>query len=309
MDKQIIHSTKKIIFELKLRSFIEHYEDLSASKGDYENIIQAYSSNSSILLYQLDKYIEHFRQKRSDVKIVSTLDSGAGITSSIVDDLISIHRTASPGSSTMKSVYDIYIITFMKILKSNIIQESVVNLKTAITGEYYEEDRRYNYYRKNEMLEKFFASFEKAFKKLNINDIDGSIDLTTENGDSNPVRMINVLQYFWENEDKLSIIDTCSDDCEHFQDRKYTGGGCYGSVKKCKFAVSVHYTGRYLRQNPQVDRIYLGYYSNSKWSGKGNDDEGNPNMESKVTKYLCLIIRSSHSLFQSSIEIISSRIL
>jgi len=309
LDAQIIQSTKKITLETKLLPFVNLLHELTLFQEEYESIIEAYAPNSTALLTQLDKYVDRFQQKKSDSQIVTILDSGDGITDSIVDELIDLRRIASSGSSTMKSIYDIYIIAFMKILKSNIIQESVVNLKTAITGNSYELDRRLNIINKNKMFKKFFTSFEKAFKKLNINDIDGSIDLTSKNGDSNPVRMINVLQYFWENEDKLSIIDTCSDDCEHFQDRKYTGGGCYGSVKKCKFAVSVHYTGRYLRQNPQVDRIYLGYYSNSKWSGKGDDDEGNPNMESKVKEYLYMLIKSSHSLFKISIEIIPSRIL
>lgn len=65
-----------------------------------------------------------------------------------------------------------------------------------------------------------------------------------------PVRLINVLQYFWENEDKLSgKTDTCTDDCEHFQDRDFIGGdGCYGTVRDCQFKISVHHTEYQLLQ-------------------------------------------------------------
>ncbi|KAL7029428.1 hypothetical protein ACKWTF_006243 [Chironomus riparius] len=286
LDSKLTQSTKKIISEVKFRDFVKYLEDLAASKQHFESIISSFTSNSTSFLYQLNKYIEDYRQQGSDTKLVNILDSGAGISNSIVADLISLSRSyhkdnfGSSGSSTMKTVYDIYITAFMTILKANIILESAVNLKTAITGQYYEEDRRYNHYRKNEIFEKFFTSLEKAFSKLDDNDMDGFIDFSI-NGNQNSVRMINVIQYFWENEDKLSIIDTCTDDCEHFKNRKYSGGGCNGGVRDCKFAVSLHHTERYLRQNPQVDRIYLGYVLNNKWYGHGIDDDRNQNMESK----------------------------
>jgi hypothetical protein len=270
---------------------------LAASKQHFESIISSFTTNSTTFLYQLDKYIEDYRIQGSDTKLVNILDSGAGISNSIVDDLISLSRSyhkdniGSSGSSTMKTVYDIYITAFMTILKANIILESAVNLKTSVTGQYYEEDRRYNHFRKNEIFEKFFTSLKKAFSKLNDNDLDGFIDFGV-NGNNIKVRMINVLQYFWENEDKLSIIDTCTDDCSTFKERKYTGGGCYGGVRDCKFAVSIHHTERYLRQNPQVDRIYWGYVLNNKWYGNGTDDERDPDMELKVRKQSRQLIKN-----------------
>lgn len=65
-----------------------------------------------------------------------------------------------------------------------------------------------------------------------------------------PVKLINVLQYFWEAEEKLSgEADTCTDNCEHFQNRNYIGGdGCYGAVRDCQFKIPVHTTETQLLQ-------------------------------------------------------------
>lgn len=83
------------------------------------------------------------------------------------------------------------------------------------------------------------------------------------------VRLINVLQYFWESEEKLSPEGSCTSDCETYQNMKYDGGdGCFGSVRDCQFKISVHHTEYQLLQgNGPGDRIYEGYSLNDKWYG------------------------------------------
>lgn len=55
------------------------------------------------------------------------------------------------------------------------------------------------------------------------------------------VQFKNVLQNFMENEEQLSNVETCTDDCPHFRNHAFSGGdGCYGTVRNCEQIVPLH---------------------------------------------------------------------
>lgn len=231
-----------------------------------------------MLVHKLDQFIQHYQNTASDIKLVNTLDSGAGIYNSIVSDLITSCRTYNSEnydtsrSSTMNSVFDIYMTTLMAIMRSNAIQESAINLKTAITGEYYEDDRRYIHNNRNAIYKTFFKSIQKAFTILNEDDAIGFIDLTVC-GNNKTVRMVNVIQIFWQTE---SGLNSTQSSCKLLQNYTFSRNDCHGRIMKCEIPEKSRFFFPYLilsYQQPIVDRIYYGYdFNNIGWCGI-NDHE------------------------------------
>lgn len=121
----------------------------------------------------------------------------------------------------------------MDIMKANVILESAVNLKTAITGNNYKEDRQVNRYRNNETVRSFSGSIKKAFDKLNDNDLEVGIDFSV-NGNTAQVRMINVLRRYWEYETILSSASNRSAfSCNEIRNLLYNISPCDGVMRNC----------------------------------------------------------------------------
>jgi len=277
LDAKLTQSIRKVVTESKFRDFINNYEDLKASKLRFELIISSFSSNSTLLVVELDKFIDNHQNMAPDVKLVNSLDSGAGIFTSLVEDLITFSRSHNEmnfdasGSSTMTTVFDIYITTLIAVLKSNAIQEFAVNLKTAITGNNYELNRLFNHNHKNEVLKALFSSLHKKLALFNDRDTIGFIDLTnSENSDQ--VQMKNVLQFFWSNEHIL--YDECNVKCKSEASSVINKVGCSGRILNC-IPYSNYFTNQHVSQSlqiPQVDRIYNGYrIGDGEWHGKNGE--------------------------------------
>jgi len=277
LDAKVSQSLREVITESKFRDFINNYEDLKASKLRFELIISSFSSNSTLLVVELDKFIDNHQNMASDIKLVNSLDSGAGIFTTLVEDMITFSRSHneinfdSSGSSTMATVFDIYICTLIAVLKSNAIQEIAVNLKTAITGDNYELNRLFNHNHKNEILKALFSSLHKKLTMFNDHDMIGFIDLKN-NGNINQVRMKNVLQFFWSNEQIL--YDECNVKCKSEMISTIKLDGCSGHIANC-IPYSNIFSNQYVAESlqlPQVDRIYNGYsIENGEWYGKNGE--------------------------------------
>jgi len=213
----------------------------------------------------------------SDIKLVNSLDSGAGIFSTLVEDMITFSRSHneinfdSSGSSTMTTVVDIYICTLIAVLKSNAIQEIAVNLKTAITGDNYELNRLFNHNHKKEVLKALFSSLHKKLTLLTDHDMIGFIDLKN-NGNINQVRMKNVLQFFWSNE--YILYNECNVKCKSEISSTINKVGCLRQILNC-IPYSNYFSNQYVSQSlqiPQVDRIYNGYsIDGGEWHGKSGE--------------------------------------
>lgn len=283
LDSKLSTSTIKITTEIKFQGFFEKVEEISAEVNQFESIVSGYYSNATSLIQRLDSFIEDYKKKELEFKLIEKLESSNSASKSLVKEILSLFRQyqKDPLSSTVSSplqiLYDIYVITFATILKGNILLESSSNLKAALQGIQYEEDKKFLFSKKSKDLEKFFNSVEKAFSYVVDNDLEAFIALQI-NGNNNEIKLINLLQYFWESEHLLSgKTNTCSDNCDHFVNRQYSNDGCSGAVHDCE---SVSSSVKYLRQNPQNDRIYNGYfYKNEEFGESIKDDH---RVETKV---------------------------
>lgn len=300
LDSKIATSTIKITTEVKFQGFFEKIEEISAEVNQFETIVSGYYSNATSLILRLDSFIEAYKRKELEFKLIEKLESSNSASKSLIKEILELFRQyqKDPLSSTVSSpiqiLYDIYVITFTSILKGNILLESSSNLKAALLGIHYEEDKRFLFNKKSKDLEKFFNSVTKALSYVNDDDLEAFIGLET-NGNNNEIKMINVLQYFWEAEHLLSgKTNTCSDECSHFQSRQYSNDGCSGAVHDCQ---SVSNSVKLLRQNPQNDRIYNGYIYNGKEFGDSIKDDHRIETKVKFSKKsfaIILFLLNSH---------------
>lgn len=240
LDKKITTSTKEIITEVRFQNFFELIEDVAAAKHEFELIIKSYSTNASAVVHHLNTFIEDYKKKNLEYRLVNYLDSGSDFSSSLVDKVISLYRQYQAdhanaiGSSLAKTINDIYTTVLVTVIRGNTILEVATNTKIALTSTFYKEDKEFLINRKNEVFEKFYLSLEKTFAKVKDQDLELLINFN-ENGNNNTVRFMNVLQIFWEEEPLLTgETNTCSDTCEFFTNREYNGYGCNGAVRDCK---------------------------------------------------------------------------
>jgi hypothetical protein len=242
LDDKITTSSKEIISEVRFQNFFELIEDIAAEEQKFELIINSYSSNASAIISHLSTFIDDYMKKNLEFKLVNFLESGKGFSTSLIDKVISLYREYqtnkinTPSSSLAKTVNDIYTTVLTTITRGFTIIDMAVNTKIALTGIYHPEDKEFLKNNKNSIYGLFSDSIQKSFAKLNDRDYEMLINLK-ENGSKNPVQLINVLQTFIEYENLLhGGLDTCSDDCSHFNNREYNGNGCNGVVRYCKWA-------------------------------------------------------------------------
>lgn len=283
MDTQQSQSTKKILAEIKFQEVERLLSDIGASQHSYEAIVASFGSETDSFVEELNHFIRNYQNKASDAKLVDALGARSGLVEPVVKNLIDVSRSyqknnfGSSGSSTMKNIYDLYFMAYKTILKANLILESAVNMKSTVTGQEYQSEKKRIQYNKNTLFKRLFEDFQGTMDNLLEEDTNGFVDLT-ENGESRKVRFINVVQIFWEKEEVLSKTNTCTDDCPHFENRRFSGGGCDGSVRDCEHGVSLHHSEWYVRQNPQNDRIYTSYSNDDKTYGFGDHSSNNPDL-------------------------------
>lgn len=245
LDRKVTTSTKEIITEVRFQNFFELIEDIAAAKNEFELIIKSYSSNASAVVQHITTFIDDYKKKNLEFKLVNYLDSGSEFSTSLIDKVISLYRqyqtsyTNEIGSSVAKTVNDIYTTVLLMIIKGHTILEVATNTKVALTNTFYVGDRQFLINRQNEVYEKFYKSLENTFAKIKDQDLEELINLNV-NGNNNTVRFVNVMQRFWEEEPRLTgEYDTCSDTCEFFTNREYNGNGCNGAVRDCREVINI----------------------------------------------------------------------
>lgn len=75
-----------------------------------------------------------------------------------------------------------------------------------------------------------------------------------KNNVEQPVKLIFVLQYFWEYEENFHTKNICDTTCEDYTNIKFDGGdGCFGAVRDCEFKIRIHTTeSQRLQVNIQI---------------------------------------------------------
>lgn len=241
LDNHVTTSTKEILVEAKFETFFNLLNNMEKEKANFKDIIENYSTNGTAVAYYLEDFIRNYKRENFEFLLVNFLDNGSDFSKTLIEKIIELYRLYETAhgneiSSTLsKTINDVYSVVLMAITKGFSTLDVATNMKIALTNISYPEDLDSLNSRKEHIYEMFYASFERTLKKLHDADNELLIDLKV-NGDQNQVRLINVLQTFWANEDDLS--GTCSRTCESYKNYEYNGGGCNGAVRDCQFSVS-----------------------------------------------------------------------
>jgi len=104
----------------------------------------------------------------------------------------------------------------------------------------------------------------------------GTSDRVWDNlDDQKPVRLINVLQTYFELEQVLSgSADTCSKGCDHYSNVGVPSSkGCIGSARSCKREYPIEKKIDTYRKTSPTDRLYEGYKFTSPKGVIGRHDD------------------------------------
>lgn len=238
---------------------------LRLAEIELNNYSYSYTTNSTVLIDELDKFLDELKKQRYGLNLVHSLNTDFHPANSIVDDLIKYGRENVKETqwTTTTMLYSIHLKVVHSAIRENELLKIAVRSKGVLSNTTVTDELAYLERNRNDITAKFVESLRNTKSKLKNEDAKELLNLTPPNNDK-IVRMKNFLQAFYEKEETLSDEDTCSRKCEHYTSIGHHRNGCFGTAKDCTYHRLVDYYFRKLilrvtYQTPQVDQIYTNY--------------------------------------------------
>lgn len=238
LEKVIKERTVLISLEAKSEKLSDIANEIEAIEDDFFNIIKNFASNQERFIQKLEMLYRNGMEKRLEKKLASLTKSNFIGMRSIVEVYRDIVRDQSKQndpecrfmSSTMKSVYDLYILLAYEIFRINAVFEFVLNIKKSFGLETHQSDFDYVKNQRDKALSDLFASYKIELEKLDDTDLD---NCATRKGFNKIVKFSKVLQVDFYHQTSIEEGHCNNDQCDSFNNRKYNQYGCEGILRLC----------------------------------------------------------------------------
>lgn len=265
LELRLVFVASELKFEAKLNTLLELFNHIDATSHTFKrSILPHMMSNYSTFLTKLTDFTKKYDDNNYEYKLVSYIKRSVLDMYSLIDGLAEISQNyernnqAPIATSSSKIFYDFYSEIMMKVLEGFSLKQLCEMFLQGLTQgkfKFFMNSFDYNFtffclfnlyltdydpniakilqIKKQDVLSILINSMidylDKVQKPENLN-------VYIQLGNIHEIRLINVLQYFWENEEQLSgSADTCKENCEHYADSFHDGGGgCYGRVRGCR---------------------------------------------------------------------------
>lgn len=220
-----------------MEKFIVKYSEITKAEHQFENIVNSYATNETALLENLVKFLKDQKKAFNEFTLVDYLSVKFIGFQSPVDELIHFGRNAEHGSSVPKTsstklIYDFHISLLTKVLHSFTIQELALELIFKLSGSRHDEDILSLENRKQKVTRKLNDSLKASLNKLSDENLKGYADLNIGSIKSYN-KFKNVLQTYFEYEEKLSSTGSCTGKCSDFTRVSKNGYYCQGEARRC----------------------------------------------------------------------------
>lgn len=141
MDANLTESVTKIVSEIKYQPLFKFFGEIESSMNEFEVLISSYGSHKVAFLRELDKFIDNYKAKNIEYKMVNYLDStipGSEPFIKIFIDKVLLMRNdncCDINSSPVKFIYDFYVLIAMKVYEANNLLALCYAMKEKLTSE------------------------------------------------------------------------------------------------------------------------------------------------------------------------------
>lgn len=141
LDANLTASLSKIVSEIKYQPLFKFFGEIESSVNEFQVIIVSYSSHKASLLKELEKFIDNYKSKNIEYKIVNYLDSALPGSESFIrvfTEKVMLMRKdncCDINSSPVKFIHDFYVLVAMKIYEANNLLALCYSLKEGLTDE------------------------------------------------------------------------------------------------------------------------------------------------------------------------------
>lgn len=134
-------SLSKIVSEIKYQPLFKFFGEIESSVNEFEVIFASYGGHKPAFLRELDKFIDNYKSKNIEYKIVNYLDSalpGSEPFIQVFTDKVKEMRNdtgCNINSSPVKFIHDFYILVAMKIYEASNLLSLCYSLKEGLTSQ------------------------------------------------------------------------------------------------------------------------------------------------------------------------------
>lgn len=141
LDANLTSSLSKIVSEIKYQPLFKFFGEIESSINEFQVIFASYGSHSPSFLRELDKFIDNYKSKNIEYKMVNYLDSalpGSEPFIKVFTEKVKMMRNdncCDINSSPVKFIHDFYILVAMKIYEASTLLALCYSLKEGLTNE------------------------------------------------------------------------------------------------------------------------------------------------------------------------------
>lgn len=141
LDANLTASLSKIVSEIKYQPLFKFFGEIESSINEFQVIIASYGSHKPSFLRELDKFIDNYKSKNIEYKMVNYLDSalpGSEPFIRVFTEKVKMMRNdncCDINSSPVKFIHDFYILVAMKIYEASNLLALCYSLKEGLTNE------------------------------------------------------------------------------------------------------------------------------------------------------------------------------
>lgn len=136
--KDLKISVDEVLKELRFHTLLEYDTELKAEVDHFQQIVLGYGSDKEALWIELEKFVDSYKSKNIENKILNYLNEASSTSKSFVSTLVEFARRnqetskAKFKSSPNKLVHDFYAAIMLKIFASNEFLLNCYTLKNLL---------------------------------------------------------------------------------------------------------------------------------------------------------------------------------
>lgn len=173
LDAKLTESVSKIVSEIKYQPLFKFFGEIESSMNEFEVLVESYGGHRVTFLRELEKFIDNYKAKNIEFKMVNYLDSalpGSDPFIKIFIDKVIMMRDDNHcdiNSSPIKFIHDFYVLVAMKIYEAFNLMSLCYAMKDELSHRKELENEIYLENRKEAVAKKLRISMRNALAPFN----------------------------------------------------------------------------------------------------------------------------------------------
>ncbi|CRL00495.1 CLUMA_CG013756, isoform A [Clunio marinus] len=198
LDRKLTESVSKIVSEIKFQPLFNYFGEIESSINEFEVLISSYGGNKPAFMKELEKFIDNFKAKNIEYKMVNYLDltlpGSETFMKTFTDKAILMRNEhcCDVKSSPIKFVHDFYLLIAMKIYEANNLLALCYTLKDELSdADVRDENQSYLNNRKVTVGDKLQLSMKNSLAQFEDSKYLTSYLNLTSQIDDKPILAVN----------------------------------------------------------------------------------------------------------------------